>query len=386
MLRLCALALLAAAPAAAQPANDLRADATVIAEPGTVTGTTVGATLSDGEPTPTCQPDTGASVWWSYTPPADGLLAVDLSGSDFDTVLSLYQPGEVGCNDDIEFPDVASRIADVPVAGGVPVAIRVAGFDGTDGVAQGAVTLALGFSTAPLVTTTLPPGDTRGGPTLRRPRTVGTGQAGSCSLSASATAVPYVAIPFTVAAAGAYTLTIQDGATPGYDSYLLLHRGAYDPAQPCLGLLAINDDGTSAPDDAQIAGVPLDDAPGDYTLVVTGFGNDDAGAYTGDVVGPAAVSFAPVSGEAAPAAGARLSLGPNPTRGDARVRLHLDRPAALTVEVLDAVGRRVAVLHRGRAAGTLDLALDAAALPPGAYTVRAVGDGLDVRARVTVAR
>ena len=385
MLRLSALALVAAASAAAQPANDNPAAAVVIPAPGTVTGTNVGATLDAGEPVPSCQASTGASVWWVYTPPEDGLLAIDLTGSDFDTVLSLYQPGEIGCNDDIEFPNVASRIADVPVDGGDTVWIRVAGFDGTDGVAQGSITLALGFSTSALVTTTLPPGDTRGGPTLQRPRTVGTGDAGGCDLSPSATAVPYAARPFTVQADGAYTLTIQDGATPGYDSYLLLYRGAYDPAFPCLGLLAINDDGTPAPDDAQIAGVQLGASPGTYTLVVTGFNNDDAGAFTGDAVGPVEVLFASVPAGAVPHAAARLALAPNPSRGAARVRLDLDRPRAVTVEVLDALGRRVDVLYRGDAAGALDLRLGAA-LPPGVYTVRAAGEGLDVRRLVTVVR
>ena len=389
MLRTLALfGLLASAAASAQPANDDRADAAPIAAPGTVTGSTVGATLEAGEPAPSCQPSHGASVWWTYTPPADGRLAVDLAGSDFDTILTVFPAGgaELACNDDVEFPTVTSRLADVPVQGGEPVEIRVSGFSGTTGVAEGAVSLALGFSDAPLVTTVLPPGDTAGGPTLMRPRTLGTGASGSCELSASATAVPYVPIVFTVETAGAYTLTIDDSGTPGYDSYLLLTRGAFDPADPCLGLLALNDDGTSAPDDAQIAGLPLE-AGQTYTLVVTGFGNDDAGAYTGDAVGPGALLLTPVAAEpGAEAPGVTLTVGPNPLRGTGRVHVTLDRPQTLDVSLVDLAGRRLAELWRGTATGSLELALDPSGLAAGVYVVRLVGAGAELRQPVTVVR
>lgn len=388
-LRLAALALVLPTVASSQPANDARANAELIAAPGTVTGTTVDATLEAGEPVPSCQTSHGASVWWTYTPPDDGRLALDLAGSDFDTILTVFPAGsadELACNDDVEFPTVTSRLADVPVQAGQAVEIRVSGFDGTMGVAQGAVTLALDFSDVALVTTTLPPGDTSGGPTLMRPRTLGTGASGSCELSASATAVPYVPIVFTVGESGAYTLTIDDSATPGYDSYLLLTRGLFDPADPCLGLLALNDDGTPAPDDAQIAGLPLD-ADETYTLVVTGFANDDVGAFTGDAVGPGALTFVPVAAEPdAERSGVTLSVGPNPLRGTGRVRLTVDRPQTLDVALVDLAGRRVAELYRETAAGALELAVETSGLAAGVYVVRVVGTDVELRQRVTVVR
>ncbi len=65
-----------------------------------------------------------------------------------------------------------------------------------------------------------------------------------------------------------------------------------------------------------------------------------------------------------------LAVAPNPTRGGATVTLTVDSPSDLTVSVVDALGRRVAVLHDGTvAAGALTLRVGA--LPPGVYVVRA---------------
>ena len=384
------LASLASA-AAAQPANDDFASATPIPGPGTVGGTTVGATLEPGETPPSCQTSHGASAWWTYTPPADGLLSVDLGGSDFDTVVTVYQPGqtEAGCNDDVGFPTVTSRIANVPVSGNVAVYVRVSGYRSPDGsVEQGAVALTLSFTDAALVTTALPPGDTAGQPTFNHPADLGTGASGSCRLSTAGTAVPYETRTFTVATAGAYTVTVTDAETPGYDSFLLLYRDPFVASDPCLNLLAFDDDGTPAPDDAQIAGATLA-AGASYTLVVTGFNNLDVGRFAGSVVGPAAVAFAPVAGEALPAdAHSTLSVGPNPSSGLVRVRVRSAPGQPVTVAVVDAAGRLVATLARGAVAadGGLDLGFDASALPAGVYVVRATGPRVRLAQRLTVVR
>ncbi len=80
----------------------------------------------------------------------------------------------------------------------------------------------------------------------------------------------------------------------------------------------------------------------------------------------------PVAGETAPEAEtAGLSVSPNPSRRPV-VTLRLAAPAEATVEVIDALGRVVAVLHRGALpAGETRLAAEA--LPPGAYVVRGAG-------------
>jgi hypothetical protein len=78
---------------------------------------------------------------------------------------------------------------------------------------------------------------------------------------------------------------------------------------------------------------------------------------------------------------------PNPARARAALVLTLGEPTNVRVEAFDALGRRVAVLLDGAlGAGTHPLTLDASALPPGVYLVRATGAGLALSRTVTVAR
>lgn len=114
---------------------------------GTVTGTSVGATMQEGEPAPSCQATaTGASVFWSFTAPEDasGDLTVSLDGSDFDTVLSFHDPDdltELACDDD-GGASTQSMISDFPLANGQTVLIRVSGFLNRTGAINLSYTLA----------------------------------------------------------------------------------------------------------------------------------------------------------------------------------------------------------------------------------------------------
>ena len=110
-------------------------------------------------------------------------------------------------------------------------------------------------------------------------------------------------------------------------------------------------------------------------------------------LGGSAAAF-PVAGESGPDDAAealpssvRLAAWPNPTSG--RVTVEVSVPAAGTVraEVVDALGRCVAVLHDGPlAAGVHALPLDGSRLPSGVYVVRLqAGDTAAVR-RLTVVR
>jgi hypothetical protein len=96
-----------------------------------------------------------------------------------------------------------------------------------------------------------------------------------------------------------------------------------------------------------------------------------------------------VSAEGTPA-GRPLALSaprPNPAAGRAALALTLGATADARVEVLDALGRRVAVLHDGPlAAGAHALVLDASALPSGVYVVRATAGPEAVTRRLVVAR
>lgn len=74
-------------------------------------------------------------------------------------------------------------------------------------------------------------------------------------------------------------------------------------------------------------------------------GGKDAFVTRFDIVEPAAAD----EGEFAPALRPALWAGPNPTSGIVHVRLQLEQPRPLPVELsaLDATGRRIATLHRG---------------------------------------
>ena len=85
---------------------------------------------------------------------------------------------------------------------------------------------------------------------------------------------------------------------------------------------------------------------------------------------------------------ARLVLtGPNPFASATTLVLTVDAPQHVRVDVLDGLGRRVAVLHDGPVGGeALALRLSAAGLPSGVYVVRAAGETAVLSARVTVVR
>jgi Ca2+-binding RTX toxin-like protein len=102
------------------PANDNFADAQVLASTssGTATGNARGATVEPGEP-----PFFGEwfpTIWYSWTAPADGTYKFDTLGSNFDTVLHVYEGSSldalvlVGANDDD--PDRGCCSSWVPIA------------------------------------------------------------------------------------------------------------------------------------------------------------------------------------------------------------------------------------------------------------------------------
>ena len=121
---------------AASPANDNLADAWVVAGAnGATGGSTNGATRETGEP---MHRHRGfPSVWWSWTAPSTGNLRLSTSGSNFDTVLSVYTGTDAGAavakaqNDD----DPTSYTSEVlvPVKAGVTYRWAVSGYAGSTG-------------------------------------------------------------------------------------------------------------------------------------------------------------------------------------------------------------------------------------------------------------
>ncbi len=97
--------------------------------------------------------------------------------------------------------------------------------------------------------------------------------------------------------------------------------------------------------------------------------------------------------EVAPAAtgvpleAALLAVYPNPFARQTTLALDLAEAQTLRVEVLDVLGRRVALAHDGPlAAGAHRVVIEAAGLPAGVYLVRASGETLHFAQRVTLAQ
>lgn len=74
---------------------------------------------------------------------------------------------------------------------------------------------------------------------------------------------------------------------------------------------------------------------------------------------------------------------PNPAAGAVALAYSLERPADVRLEVLDVLGRRMAMVDEGaRVAGPHRASLDASALAPGLYLVRLTADGATATQRL----
>ena len=122
---------------AAPPANDNFADAQeLVGLPATTTGTNVDATAETNEPNHGYS-DSANSVWYQWTATSDGSVAVDLSGSDFDTLVAIYTGSTLGTLTQVGFDDDNgdgnSSRAGFSVASGETYRIVVAGYSGASG-------------------------------------------------------------------------------------------------------------------------------------------------------------------------------------------------------------------------------------------------------------
>jgi hypothetical protein len=153
--------------------------------------------------------------------------------------------------------------------------------------------------------------------------------------------------------------------------------------------------------------VPANAPAGQYTYTVN-VGTFPGGAFASDAFPVVKQGVAPRGGgeaaaddwatsgwdDGAAASTTTLSGGyalsevyPNPSRGRASLTLELAAAQAVRIEVYDALGRRVAVVHDGALeAGAHALTLDGAHLPAGLYVVRATGEGFTATRRVVLAR
>ena len=88
-----------------------------------------------------------------------------------------------------------------------------------------------------------------------------------------------------------------------------------------------------------------------------------------------------------PAPSLSIAVFPNPVGTTGTVRFSLDEPAAVSVHVYDALGRRVAEVAEGRyEAGLHSAPLFTSSLPAGPYVVRLLAGGAALTERITVVR
>ncbi len=131
------------------PVNDAFAGASALnGTPATAEGTTLGAGLEAAEPAHAGFAG-GASIWWTWTAPASGPVALTTSGSSFDSLLAVYTGSvlnaltPVASNDNATSGAITSRVTFTAAAG---VNYRIA-VDGKAG-ATGAVRLSLAIPPA----------------------------------------------------------------------------------------------------------------------------------------------------------------------------------------------------------------------------------------------
>jgi CSLREA domain-containing protein len=118
------------------PANDNSANAASLSGSlGTALNVSIeGATMEAGETGPSCNPQIGATVWYSITPGTSGTLVVDTAGSTFPAVTGVYTgtPGqfpmtEVGCSS-------GPSVLTVPVTAGTQYLIQIGTSGSTGGL------------------------------------------------------------------------------------------------------------------------------------------------------------------------------------------------------------------------------------------------------------
>ncbi len=94
-----------------------------------------GATVAYDDPTLTCANRVGyKTVWFNYTPTIDESISLSTSGSNYDTILGIWQGSRgsltsVGCNDDENYPTIAtSKLSGIAVNAGESYFIEAASY------------------------------------------------------------------------------------------------------------------------------------------------------------------------------------------------------------------------------------------------------------------
>ncbi|PAP77744.1 Calx-beta domain-containing protein [Rubrivirga marina] len=161
------------------------------------------------------------------------------------------------------------------------------------------------------------------------------------------------------------TVTVPEAGT--YELVLAADPGRVDDA-PVVVLLRDESSGSAT------RGLGVD-VPYEFEVAE---GEDLAGRFSIEVAlgaTPAVESEVPPS---------TLDVWPNPSPGGVSARLLTPASPQVRVVVYDALGREVAVLHDGPTAGDVQAHVPAGRLSPGAYVVRATGNGVALTRTLTV--
>jgi len=174
-----------------------------------MTGTNVGAT---SEPNEVRLSSGGRSVWWQWQAPADGVVAIDTRGSNFDTYLGVYTGSAIselstlGTNDD--GGGSLASLLNLRVTAGTIYRIKVEGYS----QASGDIVLNLNYAPVPKLTidAVVPVAKERGvvagvvrftlSHSVALPTTVVTGIGGSARFSTDFTTSPATSSQFTIPA------------------------------------------------------------------------------------------------------------------------------------------------------------------------------------------
>jgi hypothetical protein len=125
-------------------------------------------------------------------------------------------------------------------------------------------------------------GDTSGAATFNRP--VDNLYDAPTDLSEVGTDVPFDAVGFSVSLAGSYSFL----STAGFDNFLGLYSGSFDPTNALANALIYNDDG---PDGVGSSAFDFNLSAGTrYFAVVTGYENSDFGRFGLSIDGPGLVT------------------------------------------------------------------------------------------------
>jgi hypothetical protein len=197
-------------------------------------------------------------------------------------------------NDDLGDAGVSGTF-DLPLSAGSAVVVH-SGFDTPDaGLSLNAI-IGPGVVTASgagvtVLSSLAYQGTTVDGPTFNRP--VENGLNPPNTLSNTATAVAFSEFAFNVDQDGLYGFMSAGRDPEFWDNYTVLYAGAFDPDNPLLNAVVANDDNPFV-GFSGFSGLEVDLTAGIYTLVTTGFDNDDAGAFTNVIFGPAGSSISAV--------------------------------------------------------------------------------------------